>query len=64
MRRKGLTIRMKSDPTQEDLKEADKLRFEAEKLRMKISKKTTGDSQLDTEDEDLAYDELVCGYYR
>ena len=49
--------------SQDKLQEAEILKQEAEKIRSTILKDEHG-LQLSNQDDDAAYDELVCGYYR
>ena len=62
-RQKGLVIGMTGNVSQEKLQEAESLKQEADKIRSTIIKGQDG-SQLSSQDDDAAYDELVCGYYR
>ena len=62
-RQKGLVIGMTRNVSQEKLQEAKNLKQEAEKIRSIIIE-DRGGLQLSSQNDDAAYDELVCGYYR
>ena len=54
---------MSGKMSREKLQEAEGLKQEAENIRSIIIKGKDG-LQLSSQDDDAAYDELVCGYYR
>ena len=62
-RQKGLVISTAGSVSQDELQEAEILKQEAEEIRSTILKDKHG-LQLSNQDDDAAYDELVCGYYR
>ena len=62
-RHRGLVISTAGSVSQDKLQEAEILKQEAEEIRSTILKDKHG-LQLSNQDDDAAYDELVCGYYR
>lgn len=62
-RQKGLVISVAGNISQDRLQEAESLKEEAKKIRTSIIEDNAG-LQLRSQDDDAAYDELVCGYYR
>ena len=61
-RQMGLVISTAKDMSQDKLQKAEILMEEAKKIRSNII--DNAGLQLRSQDDDAAYDELVCGYYR
>ena len=61
-RQKGLLISTAGSMSQDELQEAEIWKQEAEQIRSTIL--YNNGLQLSNQDDDAAYDELVCGYYR
>ena len=62
-RQMGLAISTAGDMSQDKLQKAAILMEEAKKIRNSIVENNAS-LQLRSQDDDAAYDELVCGYYR